>query len=635
MRQAQPRPGLDKSAGWCSQPKGEDDQTFRVKLRTDMIQVVRDQHDMLQSWACQWERKSMAQMDDLAKVLNELRDDVKTLKETSATRKEKKSNYLSTRVADLEKYGSILMSSSSGGPVGEGERSLEEKDAQRPQGRASAASHMVEALEVDTLEITGKDLMEESAGDAAGKGRNSGIASNINRAAQMVQEDPATYFWEKLSEQFPVLKTNPCCVSISRLARYMGSDEAKEPERTGSLAQFEASPMFEAICMTVILFNTWTLFLTANEGMRTLEDNEAGWIKILNSCFTVFYMIELAIKLTVHRFFFFISEQRVWNMFDICLVAGGSFELFVGLMENGNESMLNPAFVRCMRLFKLAKILRVVRVMRFFRELRLMLKCVVGSFASLFWAFVMLFCFNLLFAIFFVQQLTNYLIDHRDDRDTKEKAELYFGSVQTAMLSLFKGISGGNDWDTYFPVIEESGWMNASVFIFYILLVWISLTNIITSIFVEKALEFAQPSQDEIIIERHARDRETATELKVLFMKNDKDQSCSISHDEFMDCLRDETLTDYMMFRGIEIKDAQAFFRMLASVSKEGEVDIKTIIGGLISLKGNASNIDMLSLSSWLSTIHHLQEDMIGEMATQRRLIVALMQHQQELQDQE
>jgi hypothetical protein len=299
------------------------------------------------------------------------------------------------------------------------------------------------------------------------------------------------------------------------------------------------------------------------------------------------------------------------------------------VMENGNDSMLNPAFVRCMRLFKLAKILRVVRVMRFFRELRLMLKCVVGSFASLFWAFVMLFCFNLLFAIFFVQQLTNYLIDHRDDRDTKEKAELYFGSVQTAMLSLFKGISGGNDWDTYFPVIEESGWMNASVFIFYILLVWISLTNIITSIFVEKALEFAQPSQDEIIIERHARDRETATELKVLFMKNDKDHSCSISHDEFMDCLRDETLTDYMMFRGIEIKDAQAFFRMLVDVAPNGEVDIKTIIGGLVSMKGDASNIDIMLLSNELSVIRDLQEDMMEQIGMHKKLMLAIVQQGQ------
>mmetsp|Transcript_2324 Transcript_2324/g.4605 ORF Transcript_2324/g.4605 Transcript_2324/m.4605 type:complete len:648 (+) Transcript_2324:103-2046(+) len=638
------RAGPDKSAAWCAPPRTEDVDVFRVKLRTDMIQVVRDQHDMLQSWACQWERKSTAQLDEVVKLLGDLRTDVQDLKVASASRKENKSKYLSTKIDDLEKFGSILLSQPSG-LLDQGKQE-EKRPAQTPHGphghqdvRGFDAAEMFEAaaFEENFKELDGADPVEAGP-TSSQRHQKHHLADHINHASDSLLEDPAIYFYHKLSEHFPALKTNAFCVSVANACMWLNSDDAEEPERTGPVASIVFHPLFEVLCMIVIFINTWTILWAADSNMRDLESSDSiGWLKVANSCFTIWYIIEITLKLIVHRLYFFINESRGWNILDTCLVAGGAFELAMTLLSDGDTTLVNPVIMRCLRLLKMVKILRVLRVIMFFKELRLMMKCVVGSVASLFWGTMMLFCFTMLFAIYFVQQMSNYLMDEGDliSDISRKKAYDYYGSVSIAMLSLFKGVSGGWDWNTCYPIIVETGAHNGALYILYILLVWISLTNIITSIFVEKALTFAQPTQEEVIFDLHAKDRETASVLKKLFRKGDLDGSSQLNNEEFMGCLKDQALADYLTFKGIEIKDAQAFFRMLASVSKEGEVDIKTIIGGLISLKGNASNIDMLSLSSWLSTIHHLQEDMIGEMATQRRLIVALMQHQQELQDQE
>jgi hypothetical protein len=229
-------------------------------------------------------------------------------------------------------------------------------------------------------------------------------------------------------------------------------------------------------------------------------------------------------------------------------------------------------------------------------------------------------CFNLLFAIFFVQQITNYIIDEGPDvtEDYKAEAILYYGSVQTAMLSLFKGISGGNDWDTYFPVVEVTGWFNAGVFIFYILVIWISLTNIITSIFVEKALDFAKPGLEEEMMSRHMDDRQCAQDLKELFMAHDIDGSNSISWAEFNECLHDKRLSEYLLYKGLDLKDAQAFFSLLAGCSANGEVDTKTIIGGCLKLRGAASNVDVWALSEKVDRLLIMQNTLKAETQAMR-----------------
>merc|ERR1740138_1541372 len=125
-----------------------------------------------------------------------------------------------------------------------------------------------------------------------------------------------------------------------------------------------------------------------------------------------------------------------------------------------SSGTVNLTFMRTLRVIKMAKILRVVRVMRFFTELRVMLNSVLGSFVSLFWAFAMLVFIFYIFALVFVQGVTSYLLDHGESLrpETTEKLMQCFGSVSKAMITLYKAVTGGADWESFYDNADGDRW---------------------------------------------------------------------------------------------------------------------------------------------------------------------------------
>merc|ERR1712217_479253 len=98
-----------------------------------------------------------------------------------------------------------------------------------------------------------------------------------------------------------------------------------------------------------------------------------------------------------------------------------------------------------------------------------------------------------LFGIYFVQAVTDYVSSDYGAM-TEDDFDWYvtkFGSVQTAALSLFKTTSGGEDWGDYMERMRDIGMTPALMFLFYILFFLLSVMNIVTSIFVDKAMKLA------------------------------------------------------------------------------------------------------------------------------------------------
>merc|ERR1712151_31866 len=94
------------------------------------------------------------------------------------------------------------------------------------------------------------------------------------------------------------------------------------------------------------------------------------------------------------------------------------------------------------------------------------------------------------------------------------------------------------DWDNAYILIAASGPDKAAVFMFYILFFVLAVWNIITSIFVEKALKIAQPDIDSLMLEKRRKDAVDAKELDALFRKMDIDGNSVISMEEFLHCVK-------------------------------------------------------------------------------------------------
>merc|ERR1719382_784185 len=85
---------------------------------------------------------------------------------------------------------------------------------------------------------------------------------------------------------------------------------------------------------------------------------------------------------------------------------------------------------------------------------------------------------------------------------------------------------------------------------------------------------------DTLMMEQRRKDEVDAKELRELFRKLDVDCSGTISEDEFQRCIKNGEVENFLVGRGIDIKDAKTFFTMLSeSMDKENEVDIGTVVG--------------------------------------------------------
>merc|ERR1711920_1146973 len=123
-------------------------------------------------------------------------------------------------------------------------------------------------------------------------------------------------------------------------------------------------------------------------------------------------MLELAVKLKVHKWYFFISGPEVgWNIFDFVLVSVAFYDIISTVFLQ----LSNPAgagMAQSLRMMRIARVLRMFRLVRLFSETRRMFVCVLGSLVSLFSSFMMLCLLFYLFALLFVQTLSLYLMDN-------------------------------------------------------------------------------------------------------------------------------------------------------------------------------------------------------------------------------
>lgn len=390
---------------------------------------------------------------------------------------------------------------------------------------------------------------------------------------------------------------------LEQSARYVDYwMEIEEPERSGCLNAFVSSKVFESTCVAVIVINSMFTIYTTNYMMSAKTEEQTFGMVVADRSFLGFYVLELVLKVSVHRLYFFCNNDFKWNWFDLALIILAAVDLLMVHAASGGGAV-DMTFMRSFRLVKLSKILRMFRVLRFFSDLRLMLDCVAGSFLALLWCFVILGFFWVIFSLLFVQGMAAFVMENKNNVTAQEAADIesYFGSVEAGMMTLFQSITGGNDWSNFYVLVEKSGGINAALWVFYIIFFIFAACNIVTSIFIDKAMKLAQPDIETLLFEKQREDFSNARELKKLCCEVDRGdgiacKSSTITFKEFSKLMEDDRVRSYFELKGLAIKDAELFFQMLGSVSQTNAVDIDAFIAGCMKMKGFALSVDLLSL---------------------------------------
>ncbi|CAK0903187.1 unnamed protein product, partial [Prorocentrum cordatum] len=363
----------------------------------------------------------------------------------------------------------------------------------------------------------------------------------------------------------------------------------KEPARTGLIHSFVRSVQFSFVCQSVILLNTFYVLVDTNYQIANLDKDALPISFPVDLFFGIFYTGELTLRIYTHRYFFFIGDEASWNWFD-------SFLVFVTMLDLLGSMGGNVGYTRVFRVLKVIKVLRVVRVLQFFTDLRMMINCVLASIVSLFWCIVMIVFVMFIFAVFFTQEATRYMKE--DGPPTVVLADyplirLFFGNVQTTILTLFMSVTGGEDWKRVYDVLQPVGDVTCAFYLVFIFVFLFSILNIIMSIFVEKGVKMAAPDTNNQILETRRKQAADSKELMSLFNKADADGSQTISQQEFEMCIAKAEFKDFLATRGIDIKEARTFFNMVADTIGDRELDVGHVVRCCLGIKGFATSVDL------------------------------------------
>ena len=136
---------------------------------------------------------------------------------------------------------------------------------------------------------------------------------SINGITRKEPAVPRSSFWNVLKTTFGTDK---------RIADSLEKCwQKEEPERRGWLARLVRSNFFGVICGAVIFANAIFILYATDYDMQNvnhpapMEDTSLTMIRVIELLLASFYVLELALKLIVHKCFFFWNSEMLWNWF--------------------------------------------------------------------------------------------------------------------------------------------------------------------------------------------------------------------------------------------------------------------------------------------------------------------------------
>jgi len=225
------------------------------------------------------------------------------------------------------------------------------------------------------------------------------------------------------------------------------------------------------------------------------------------------------------------------------------------------------------------------------------------------------------FALALVQNLASHMSLAADELDEELVKSILrsYGSVQAGMLSLFKSTTGGEDWEVSYFIFEETGFHNIFIFIIFLLFFQICLVNILTAVFIERALKLARPDTAARAQERRKVEAELASELQHICVAMDEDGSGKISKDEFKQVMASHQMRSCLAVLGLDVRNAEQFFEMLLPDDSSEEVDVASFVQACMRMRGDSSTIDA----------HWMLLEVYRRFHEQETLLKGLLMHQQ------
>ncbi|CAK0839454.1 unnamed protein product [Prorocentrum cordatum] len=130
-----------------------------------------------------------------------------------------------------------------------------------------------------------------------------------------------------------------------------------------------------------------------------------------------------------------------------------------------------------------------------------------------------------------------------------------------------------------------------------------------------------EPDRHEVMMRERRTELRDAIELREILADVDSDGSNTLSTSEFEQVCQIPEFRHFLNSRGIHIKEAGTFFAMVAqSVGAGADIDIDTMIGCCLRIRGHATSIDLHTLRFEMRALLAEQRHALDELRLQMGL---------------
>lgn len=351
------------------------------------------------------------------------------------------------------------------------------------------------------------------------------------------------------------------------------------------LSKIVESWIFHVVTIGAVLLNTaFSAYVLDNTVGNLLKDNPElppVWFAKVDQGFTAFFGLELVVRLAAHRMWFLIApDEWKWNLADVFLVCTSTVTII-----SGYDNQLY--FFRILRMFRSVRLGRVFRVVKAFAELRKLLYSVMSCIASLLWAIVFLALITFLFSLFILQGILEGLEGQANNIQFLVEAQQQFRSIPDCFKTLLTVIIG-DDWLAPHETLTQLGVVYALIMPVFVVLVNIGVMNILIGVFAQDASSYADR---DFIAQNKISEVEEFVKSMLLVFRELSPHDEKITWEEFKGYFNREEVQAYLSWHGLDISHAHLVYD-LCDRDRDGKLDMREFVLGLLRLKGDAELLD-------------------------------------------
>jgi len=230
-----------------------------------------------------------------------------------------------------------------------------------------------------------------------------------------------------------------------------------------------------------------------------------------------------------------------------------------------------------------------------------------------------------------MQAITTDLHAEVDPRDHKYYSFFMdmYGSIPKTMCSLLETISGGTGWYQVMGPVMRISWVYGLATIFFVSFTIFGVMNVVTGIFVDRALYISQVDRNIIIRDEMAKTQSYVEELRRAFHKMDRNGDGTLTREEARTSLDQPSVKALLAVLQLNVSEAGQLEQLcdLLDPEGDGDIDIDDFVQACMRLKGTATSMDLCALLLEVSSLRSRLEEIVDGLEERFNGVTAELEH--------